>query len=626
MAKLKDRTLYKKGILKLQGGGMVPQSPFTAQGLNQAGISALNTIKNPATYTQFAKKLPMRTLGVMGLTNPYTLPFAGPMVAYSIADTLTPQSVKDRAELKRQVDGEYQGIQDYMDVPERESTVDLLKRAQNMNIQSPLTKRLNAEFGIKAKVDDRETGPEVIDKGGSDMQVKKPVDISNRDPEDNNQQAQQLVNDQKKTIKNAEKVFNEMESKARGQGKMTNLNNAIEAAREVMGEQGYGKSGRLLLLQLASNLLAGKTMQPGAQGFLDVLGQAGQNVIPMAIALEREREKEELGLAKVLLESGKKTGKVKPPSIKVRYRLPNGEISDPVPASTTDTGQYLVYDQLPDGQSVRYLVDPGQVVGQAPIADNVTNKAKLLNEYKAVKSGQLYTDLFIKVASENPDLIGPQGGWKKMTLKAGELLKIATGSETYKDTILKLADREQQNFQNFKQYGEVEEGVEKRLNGIFSKIEEKAADLDSASEEIQAQALLETLELLSTYSLAQTLKDKDRLAVADIQRAEKRLGGTVGYIPFYDNNPLEIITAYKTVNDKFKNRLGGIRNQWKDIYYYNPMELDAIDKDFATQMLDKNQENINKFVEGYTPDNNQDTQLFEQMFNKDNLQGIIKQQ
>ena len=76
----------------------------------------------------------------------------------------------------------------------------------------------------------------------------------------------------------------------------------------------------------------------------------------------------------------------------------------------------------------------------------------------------------------------------------------------------------------------------------------------------------------------------------------------------------------------FKNRLGGIRNQWKDIYYYNPMELDAIDKDFATQMMDKNQENINKFIEGYTPDNNQDTQLFEQMFNKDNLQGIIKQQ
>ena len=627
MAKLKDRKLYKKGILKLQGGGMVPQSPFTAQGLSQAGISALNTIKNPTTYTQFAKKLPMRTLGVMGLTNPYTLPFAGPMVAYSIADTLTPQSVKDRAELKRQVDGEYEGIQDYMDVPERESTVDLLKRAQNMNIQSPLTKRLNTEFGIQAKVDDRETGPEVIDKGGSDMQVKKPTDISNRDPEDNNQQAQQLVNDQKKTIKNAEKVFNEMESKARGQGKMTDLNNALEAAREVMGEQGYGKSGRLLLLQLASNLLAGKTMQPGVQGFLDVLGQAGQNVIPMAIALEREREKEELSLAKVLLESGKKTGKIKPPSIKVRYRLPNGEISDPVPASTTDTGQYLVYDQLPGGESVRYLVDPGQVIGQAPISDNISNKAKLLSEYKSVKSGDLYTSLFIDVAAKNPDLIGVKGGYKKLFLKGYELFKSATNSNSYRETVLKLADNEKQNLENFKMNGgEIDEAAESKLNKIFDKINDTSKDLDSATEEIQAQAMIETLELLSTYALAQTLKDKDRLAVADIERAEKRLGGTIGYLPFYDQNPLEIITAYQKVNEKFRNRIGGIRNTWKDVYYYNPMELDAIDKDYASQLISENQKNINKFVEGYTPDNNQDTQLFEKMFNKDNLQGIIKQQ
>jgi len=56
------------------------------------------------------------------------------------------------------------------------------------------------------------------------------------------------------------------------------------------------------------------------------------------------------------------------------------------------------------------------------------------------------------------------------------------------------------------------------------------------------------------------------------------------------------------------------------------MELDAIDKDYASQLISENQKNINKFVEGYTPDNNQDTQLFEKMFNKDNLQGIIKQQ
>lgn len=620
MAKLKDRKLYKQGILKLKLGGEVPASPFTMKGLNQAGISALNTIKNPASM---AKGLGMRTLGVMGVTNPYTAPFVAPMMMYSIADAVTPQSVKDRAQLKRLVEGEYSGIMDYDEIPENRSTVDLLKEANKLNLNTPLTKRLNLQFADQVKTDDRETGPETIEKVGSKVIPKEEKEIENRTPETNRNDAQVLVEDQKKLIKNSEKVFNEIESEARKQGKMTKLSEAMDAARDVMGERGYGKSGRLLLLQLASNLLSGKTDQQGVRGFLDVLGQAGKNVIPMALALEREREQDELALAKLLLDNDKKQGKIKPPSMKIRYRKADGEISDPVAASVTDDGSYLVYDTLGD-KSIRYYVDPGLVVGQVDIKDNAANKSKLLNEYKAVKSGDLYTSLFIDVASKNPDLIGVQGGWKKLMLKSGELMKIATGSDSYKDTILKLKDREEQNFQNFKTFGEVEDGVDKKLQGIFRKIEEKASDLDSASEEIQAQALLETLELLSTYSLAQTLKDKDRLAVADIERAEKRLGGTVGYIPFYDQNPLEILTAYKTVNETFRNRLGGIRNQWKDIYYYNPLELDAIDKDFAQQMQNKAEENINKFVQGFDQQNNQDQQMFEKMFNENNLQGIIK--
>ena len=620
MAKLKDRKLYKKGILKLKLGGEVPASPFTMKGINQAGISALNTIKNP---TAMARGLATRSLGVMGLTNPYTAPLVAPMVMYSIADAMTPQSVKDRAQLKRLVEGEYPGIMDYDQIPEDRSTVDLLKEANRLNINSPLTQRLNLQFEDQVKTDDRETGAETVERVGSNLKPKIEKEIENKPPEKNRNDAQVLVEEQKKLIKNSEKVFNDLESEARKQGKMTRLSEAMDAARDVMGERGYNKSGRLLLLQLAANLLSGKTDQQGVRGFLDVLGQAGKNVIPMALALEREREQDELTLTKLLLDNDRKQGKIKPPSMKIRYTKKDGTISDPVPASVTDDGSYLVYDTLGD-KSIRYFVDPGQVVGQVDIKDNVANKSKLLNEYKAVKSGDLYTSLFIDVATKNPDLIGVQGGWKKLTLKTGELLKIASNSDSYKETILKLADREQQNFQNFKQYGEVEEGVEKKLTGIFKKINEKAEDLDSASEEIQAQALLETLELLSTYSLAQTLKDKDRLAVADIERAEKRLGGTVGYVPFYDNNPLEIITAYKTVNQKFKNRLGGIRNQWKDIYYYNPMELDAIDKDFATQMQDKAQENINKFVDGFDQQNNQDQEMFERMFNINNLQGIIK--
>ena len=203
---------------------------------------------------------------------------------------------------------------------------------------------------------------------------------------------------------------------------------------------------------------------------------------------------------------------------------------------------------------------------------------------------------------------------------------MGTNSKSYRETIAKLADNERTNYEEYKAMGGlVEDGVDEKIDNIFKRIEVLGDDLESSSEKIQAQALLETLELLSTYSLAQTLKDKDRLAVADIQRAEKRLGGTVGYLPFYDNNPTEIITAYKVVNDKFKNRLTGIRNQWKDIYYYNPLELDSIDKSYAEQLADQKQEKINNFIEGYDENNPNSSETFNNLFNADDLKGIIQE-
>ena len=592
----------------------VPKSPFTLEGLRQSGISAFNQLRDRPVRTLMSPLVPK---------NPY---LATGMALTGIYGLL-PQSMKDRAELKRQVRG-LPGIQDYDEVPDSPSTVDLLKEAQAMEIVTPLTKRLNKKFNIQAKKQedaDIETGPEKLENKTPDLQVKEETVIENNTPNNNKNDTQMAVKNQKDSIKKSEQIVSDLESEARKQGKMTVLNDALEAARGVMGERGYNKSGRLLLLQLASGLLSGKTMQPGITGFLDVLGQAGQQVIPMAIALEREREKDEMDLAKLLIEADQKTTKLKPPTLKIRYKLPNGEISDPVPASLTDRGSYIVYDQI-GNQSVKMEVTPDQVIGQVNIGDNQQVKSKLLSEYKAVKSGELYTNTFIKVAANNPDLIGPKGGWTKLTLKAAELLKMGTNSKSYRETIAKLADNEKKNYEEYKAMGGlIEDGVDQRIDSIFKKIEALGDDLDSTSEKIQAQALLETLELLSTYSLAQTLKDKDRLAVADIQRAEKRLGGTVGYIPFIDNMPTEIITAYKVVNDKFKNRLTGIRNQWKDIYYYNPLELDAIDKSYAEQLADQKQEKIKAFVDGYDENNPNSTETFNNLFNADDLKGIIQE-
>ena len=608
----------------------VPKSPFTIEGLKQSGISAFNQLKNRPVRTIMSPMIPknpyiatgMALTGIYGLLPESTKKFlqenlpAGDLdrdFAIRMAEKEKEKKAKPKEE--RSI---LKGILDYL--PAGDFDRDFAQRESQK-----ITDRIVDKSKVKLKDDDVETGPEKLEKKTPDLEVKQETVIENNTPNNNKNNTQMAVENQKKTIKKSEQIVADIESEARKQGKMTVLNDALEAARGVMGERGYNKSGRLLLLQLASGLLSGKTMQPGITGFLDVLGQAGQQVIPMAIALEREREKDEMDLAKLLIEADQKTTKLKPPTLKIRYRLPNGDISDPVPASLTERGSYIVYDQV-GNESVKLEVTPDQVIGQVNIGDNQQVKSKLLSEYKAVKSGELYTNTFIKVAANNPDLIGPTGGWTKLTLKAGELLKMGTNSKSYRETISKLADNEQANYEEYKAMGGlVEEGVDEKIDSIFKRIEALGDDLESSSEKIQAQALLETLELLSTYSLAQTLKDKDRLAVADIQRAEKRLGGTVGYLPFYDNNPTEIITAYKVVNDKFKNRLVGIRNQWKDIYYYNPLELDAIDKSYSEQLADQKQEKIKAFVEGYDENNPNSSETFNNLFNADDLKGIIQE-
>ena len=600
----------------------IPKSPFTLEGLKQSGISVFNQLKNKPVRTIMSPMIPknpyvaglMATTGIYGLLPESTKKFIAENIPagdldfdFARREGLKARAKNEAKKTQTEQRPTFGTILDYIPPENQKLTNDIVEKSK-----------------VKIKEDDVETGPEKLENKTPDLQPQASI-IENSNEEENKNNTQMAVKNQKDSIKKSEQVASDIESEARKQGKMTVLNEALEAARGVMGERGYDKSGRLLLLQLAAGLASGKTMQPGITGFLDVLGQAGQQVIPMAIALEREREKDEMDLAKLLIESDQKTTKLKPPTLKVRYKLPNGEISDPVPASLTERGSYIVYDQI-GNDSVKYEVTPDQIVGQVNIGDNQQIKSKLLSEYKAVKSGELYTNTFIKVAAANPELIGPQGGWKKLTLKAAELLKMGTNSKSYRESIAKLANSERANYQEYKAMGGlVDEGVDEKIDNIFKKIEALGDDLDSTSEQIQAQALLETLELLSTYSLAQTLKDKDRLAVADIQRAEKRLGGTVGYIPFYDNNATEIITAYRVVNDTFKNRLKGIRNQWTGIYFYNPLQLDDLDKGYAEQLQDEKQLKIKSFVDGYDENNPNSSETFNNLFNKDDLKGIIQE-
>ena len=85
-----------------------------------------------------------------------------------------------------------------------------------------------------------------------------------------------------------------------------NFEDKVDKLKKVLSEQtdvDDPTTPALLLLQLASNLISGKTSERGFTGFLDVLGQASQPVLDSAIKLsaaERAR-KQEIGASAVAL-------------------------------------------------------------------------------------------------------------------------------------------------------------------------------------------------------------------------------------------------------------------------------------------------------------------------------------
>ena len=93
---------------------------------------------------------------------------------------------------------------------------------------------------------------------------------------------------------------------AEDQKEAFNFEDEVDKLKKILSEQTEvddPTTPALLLLQLASNLISGKTSERGFTGFLDVLGQASQPVLDSAIKLsaaERAR-KQEIGASAVAL-------------------------------------------------------------------------------------------------------------------------------------------------------------------------------------------------------------------------------------------------------------------------------------------------------------------------------------
>jgi hypothetical protein len=100
-------------------------------------------------------------------------------------------------------------------------------------------------------------------------------------------------------------LMGELQS-AEDQKEAFNFEDEVDKLKKILSEQTEvddPTTPALLLLQLASNLISGKTNERGFTGFLDVLGQASQPVLDSAIKLsaaERAR-KQEIGASAVAL-------------------------------------------------------------------------------------------------------------------------------------------------------------------------------------------------------------------------------------------------------------------------------------------------------------------------------------
>jgi len=430
------------------------------------------------------------------------------------------------------------------------------------------------------------------------------------------------VDAQKQVLKNADMAAMKLEQQAAREGRLAQLKEVKDLVKDIMGDEGYQKAGNLMLLQLASSLVSGRTDKPGFGGFLDVLGQSGQKIIPMAIALEREREKDELELTKALIsQMGKKeSSKIQEP----KYR---GLIKDAVTGedkivflSTTDDGKYIAYDNI-KGKPIQYYIDPSQVKSLLNKEEDLKLKDKFLSQYKSQALGAKVTRAVLEIGSQNPNLIGYTGGWTLLLNRAMDQTKQIYGGKDYVESVQNMVADLRSDLPNAidstkpsLSSDEAAKGLEYVNENIFGEIQKTLPLLQSDNETLRNQALLKTYGLIATYSLAQSLKDKDRLAVSDVKAAEQQLGNLITYVPLVNRSSKEILSSYQVLNQQFNQGLEKTKKQ----AFALGVDITGVDNDYNQKFGFKNQSQV--IVDNTSKNNQQD---FNKIFSKDALSGAL---
>ena len=430
------------------------------------------------------------------------------------------------------------------------------------------------------------------------------------------------IDAQKNTLKNADAAVRNLEQQAAREGRLGQLKEVKDLVKDIMGEEGYDKAGNLLLLQLAANLVSGRTDKPGFGGFLDVLGQAGQKVIPMAIALDRERQKDELDLTKALITSMGKREKIKIEEPKYRGIIADATTGEDkiVFLSPTEDGKYIAYDNI-KGQPIQYAIDPSKVKSLLAKEEDLKLKDKFLSQYKSQALGAKVTKAVLEIGSQNPNLLGFTGGWNLLLGRAMDQTKQIYGGKDYVESIQNMVGDLQSDYSTAIDSTKPALASEDAIKGleyvntnIFGEIQKTIPLLQSDNETLRNQALLKTYGLIATYSLAQSLKDKDRLAVKDIQAAERQLGDLITYVPLVNRSSKEILSSYQVLNQQFESGIKNIKQQATRLGF----DLSDVDRDYDKKFGIQNI--TQKIIEDTTKSNQNN---FSKIFSREAIDGAL---
>lgn len=387
------------------------------------------------------------------------------------------------------------------------------------------------------------TSPYIIksEAQGSNSQKPNEANLITKGLADNDQMTDgeiaAVAKKQENTMKAGEKIKDDVLTKANA-AEAEQFNAFYNRLKNVTG--GNDNTNNLILMKLASGLISGKTGQTGFRGFLDVLGQAGNETVDTAMALYQKEADRRSDLAVQYLKSKEKNTKGRPVTgsrKRVNVSVSNEESPFGMATRTVDyfkddgTTAMFVPEYAADGKTViGEIAVPMPYGDQKPIQGSAAQEAKLRTQLDNVGLAYQMTQQIL----EMPDSafgIGPKLlGFSEDAIGSIESIANTFGlnmggySPNTDATIIQEiinapvfsanGEERQLTKEESEELAEITQQYKKEIDGILSKFRPGEEQLDQITKAKLIQTRLK-------YIVANANKAEDRLTQKDIENAEE---------------------------------------------------------------------------------------------------------